>query len=130
MGSQYGLLHPLDPVMRATATHIEQDLLGVKGGLHRYRADTFYGGGEWLLLTALLGEYRLATGDTEGARRCLVYVEEHVDEQGYLPEQDSSAPLYPSYVKQWVERWGPVAHPLLWSHAAYLSLKAMLDGIS
>lgn len=127
---QHGLLHPLHPIMQATARHIEQHLIGAKGGVHRYRADTFYGGGEWMLLTALLGEYRLAVGDTKGARRCLVYVEAYVDEQGYLPEQDSAAPLYPSYVEQWVERWGPVARPLLWSHAAYLSLRAALDGIS
>ena len=115
--------------MQATVTRIEKDLIGAGGGMHRYRADTFYGGGEWMLLTALLGEYRLAIGDAEGARGCLVYVEAHADEQGYLPEQDSTAPLYPSYVEGWVERWGPVARPLLWSHAAYLSLSALLNGI-
>ena len=124
---EYGLLAADDALMRATASRIEQDLLGVAGGIHRYRADTFYGGGEWMLLTALLGEYYVATDRLEKARRCLAYVEAHADEQGHLPEQDSSAALYPAYVEPWQARWGTVARPLLWSHAAYLSLSARLQ---
>ena len=124
---EHGLLRPLEPVMQATAARIETDLVGATGGVHRYRADTFYGGGEWMLLTALLGEYRLAIGNVKGAQRCLAYVEMHADEHDCLPEQSSAAPLNPSYVEQWVERWGPVARPLLWSHAAYLSLSAALN---
>lgn len=124
---EYGLLRPDDPLMRATAARIECDLIGATGGVHRYRADTYYGGGEWVLLAALLGEYRAALGDEDGARACLAFVAAHADARGQLPEQVSDAPLHPSYVRQWVERWGPVARPLLWSHAAYLSLAAALD---
>ena len=124
--SDHGMLGPTDPVMRATATRIETELVGATGGVHRYRADTFYGGGEWILLTALLGEYRAAIGDTQGAHECLAYVEAHTDPRGYLPEQIIAAPLNPSYVATWTKRWGPVAYPLLWSHAAYLSLSATL----
>ncbi len=113
--------------MRATAARIETDLTGATGGVHRYRADTFYGGGEWILLTALLGEYRAAIGDTKGALKCLEYVETHTDAKGYLPEQIIVAPLNPLYVATWTKRWGPVACPLLWSHAAYLSLSATLQ---
>jgi GH15 family glucan-1,4-alpha-glucosidase len=123
---EHGLLQPQEPRMMETARRIEQDLIGRTGGVHRYAEDTYYGGGEWMLLTALLGEYRVAVGDVEGARRCLAYVEAHMDEQGYLPEQDCTAPLYPSYVQPWIERWGQVACPLLWSHGAYLSLCATL----
>ncbi|MGH2344532.1 MAG: glycoside hydrolase family 15 protein, partial [Chloroflexota bacterium] len=82
---------PRDEIMRATAARIEHDLIGGTGGVHRYRADTFYGGGEWMLLTALLGEYRLAAGDRAGARRCLAYVAAHADGAGALPEQSSAA---------------------------------------
>ena len=121
---EHGLLHPMDPLMQTTVRRIEKDLIGAGGGVHRYRTDTFYGGGEWMLLTALLGEYQSVIGDAKSARSCLAYIEAHADEHGYLPEQDSTAPLYPSYVEGWVERWGPVARPLLWSHAAYLSLNA------
>lgn len=123
----HGMLRPADPVMRATATRIETGLIGATGGVHRYRADTFYGGGEWILLTALLGEYRAALGDTQGALESLAYVEAHADPRGYLPEQISEAPLNPPYVATWTKRWGPVACPLLWSHAAYLSLSATLE---
>ncbi len=67
-----GLLSPADPLMRATAARVEADLIGATGGVHRYLADTFYGGGEWMLLTALLGEYRAAIGDMKGARAGIV----------------------------------------------------------
>ena len=50
------------------------------------------------------------------------------DAEGRLPEQVSDAPLDPSYVQEWIDRWGPVARPLLWSHATYLGLRAALGG--
>jgi GH15 family glucan-1,4-alpha-glucosidase len=123
---EHGLLPLSEPVMQATVTRIERDLLGRSGGVHRYSADTFYGGGEWILLTALLGEYYAAVGNLAAARRCLASIEAHADEQGYLPEQDISAPLAPAYVELWQTRWGSVARPLTWSHAAYLGLSTLL----
>ncbi len=122
-----GLLSPADPLMRATAARVEADLVGTTGGVHRYLADTFYGGGEWMLLTTLLGEYHVAIGDMPGARSRLAYVEAHADTRGYLPEQSGRAPLYPQRVREWEDRWGPAAYPLLWSHAAYLSLAAAMN---
>lgn len=123
----HGLLAPDEPLMRGTAARIVADLTGATGGIHRYRADTFYGGGEWLLLTALLGHYYLAIGDRAAADRCRAFVVRHADTEGRLPEQSSAAPLAPAYVAEWVERWGPVARPLLWSHAACLDLCAALS---
>lgn len=123
---EYGLLQPSDPLMQATAARIEQDLVGKTGGVHRYAKDTFYGGGEWVLLTTLLGEYYATTGDLAGAQRCLAFAEASANEQGHLPEQVSRAPLHPAYVEYWLGCWGPVACPLLWSHAAYLSLSAQM----
>jgi len=118
----HSLLRPNDPLMRGTVERIEADLIGKAGGVHRYRADTFYGGGEWVLLTALLGEYRAATGDATGARACHAFIEAQADVWGRLPEQTTAASFHPSRVGEWVDRWGPVACPLLWSHASYLSL--------
>lgn len=123
----HALLAPDDPLMRATAGRIAADLTGGTGGIHRYRADTFYGGGEWVLLTALLGEYQALAGDGDGAERCRRYAERHADAHGQLPEQLSAAPLAPERVAEWIDRWGPVAQPLLWSHAGYLSLSAALN---
>jgi hypothetical protein len=34
---------------------VERELVSPGGGVHRHREDVYYGGGEWLLLTALLG---------------------------------------------------------------------------
>lgn len=124
---EYALLRPEEPLMRATVARIERDLRGKSGGVHRYAGDTFYGGGEWILLTALLGEYYAITGDLAGAQHCLAFAEASADERGNLPEQVSRAPLHPAYVERWFGLWGPVACPLLWSHAAYLSLSAQVQ---
>lgn len=121
---EHGVLQPSDAVMQATVKRIEQDLIGKSGGVHRYRNDTFYGGGEWVLLTALLGEYYTATGNLAGVQNCLAFIETSADEQGHLPEQVSHALLHPEYVARWLTSWGPVARPLLWSHAGYLSVVA------
>jgi GH15 family glucan-1,4-alpha-glucosidase len=112
--------------MEGTVQRIEADLVGASGGVHRYRADTFYGGGEWTLLTALLGQYYAQVHNHAAALRCLRVVEAHAGEQGQLPEQWSNAALAPAYIRQWTERWGGVATPLLWSHAEYLRLAAAL----
>lgn len=126
---EHGLFQSSDPLIQATVARIEQDLLGKAGGVRRYARDTFYGGGEWVLLTALLGEYYVATSNLAGAKRCLAFVEGAANEQGDLPEQIIRTPLYPEYVERWHDRWGPVACPLLWSHAAYLSLKAQVPEV-
>ena len=121
---EHGVLAASDPLMRATVARIEHNLTGQTGGIHRYRNDTFYGGGEWINLTALLGEYHAATGNRAGLQRCLAFIEAAASPEGHLPEQISHAPLHPAYVEEWRARWGNVASPLLWSHAAYLSLVA------
>ncbi len=123
----HALLSAGDPLMLATAVRITADLVGRTGGVHRYRADTYYGGGEWTLLAALLGQYAGAIGDHATAAHYRAWVAAQAVEQLWLPEQISTAPLAPERVAEWVERWGPVACPLLWSHANYLNLVAALQ---
>jgi len=118
-----------DPLMVATATRIEADLFHA-GGVHRYRSDTFYGGGEWLLLAALLGSYRLRAGDAQGAMHQLRWVAAHATDEGDLPEQVADHLLDPGSQQTWLERWGPVATPLLWSHAMYLTLALETQTVS
>jgi isomaltose glucohydrolase len=96
------------------------------GGVHRH-ADTYYGGGEWLLLTAMLGLARLEAGDPEGARGCLDWVGAHASPAGELPEQSQDHLLAPEHYERWVEKWGPPPSPLLWSHAMFLDLATELD---
>lgn len=122
----YGLLAADDPRMVATVKTIERDLR--KGGVHRYAADSYYGGGEWILLTAWLGWYYAECGESAKARECLDWVAQHADAEGELPEQVATHLNVPGKYAEWVARWGPVAKPLLWSHAQYLILLKALNG--
>jgi len=118
----YRLLLPDDPIMRATVARIEADLRHRGGGVHRYAADTYYGGGEWVLLAAWLGWYYVELGERARARELLAWVESQADEEGNLPEQIPQTLNEPRMLQPWVEKWGPIACPLLWSHAMYLIL--------
>lgn len=118
----YCLLSPEDPIVQTTIARIETDLHRPGGGVYRYRTDTYFGGGEWILLSAWLGWYYIQTGELEKANTLLKWIENQADEQGYLPEQVTAHLLIPDRYAEWESRWGPVAKPLLWSHAMYLIL--------
>lgn len=120
----YGLIPLTDPVMHATVASIEEDLVTADGA-HRYRDDTYYGGGSWILLSAWLGWYYAQLGDDRSRRRAfdlLRWVALQADKNGLLPEQVTEHLLAPDYLETWVKRWGRSARPLLWSHAMYLIL--------
>lgn len=120
----YQILEPDHPVMAATVQRIESELTA--GGVHRYRGDTYYGGGEWILLTAWLGWYWAERGDLGRARELLEWVEAQADGAGQLPEQVPVDLNDPDSYPIWEERWGEIAKPLLWSHAKYLILHEKL----
>lgn len=125
LATPYRVVLPTDPWMRTTVAHIESELRA-GGGVHRYRADSYYGGGEWVLLTAWLGWHYLEAGEPEKALEALRWVEEQADDQGQLPEQVPVALNDPALYEPWRRRWGNIARPLLWSHAKYLILVAGL----
>jgi GH15 family glucan-1,4-alpha-glucosidase len=118
----YRLLAVHDPIMRSTVARIEAELGSLDSGVHRYRRDTYYGGGEWPLLTAWLGWYYAEQGQIDHARVAQSWIEIQVTPTGDLPEQVQINLNDPSYYPSWVEQWGEVATPLLWSHAMYLIL--------
>jgi len=120
-GTPFRLISPDNPVMRATVSKIERDLIHA-GGAHRYALDTYYGGGEWTLLSAWLGWYYAESGDRARAKQYLAWVETQADENGNLPEQVSTHMLFSNRFAEWEARWGPIARPLLWAHAMYLIL--------
>jgi GH15 family glucan-1,4-alpha-glucosidase len=122
IATPYKLLDPDDPIMQATISYIEKDLHRPNGGVYRYLVDTYYGGGEWVILAAWLGWHHARCGNTARARDLLGWIESVVDENGYLPEQVSTHLLFPDRFAEWETRWGPVAQPLLWSHAMVLIL--------
>lgn len=126
LATPFAIVAADDPLMVATVRRIDADLVHA-GGVHRYRQDTFYGGGEWLLLAGLLGSYRLRRGDSSGAVRQLGWIAAHATADGDLPEQVADHLLDPGSRQTWLDRWGPVATPLLWSHAMYLTLALETD---
>ncbi len=121
VATPFGMVAPDDPITIATIEAIEADLVNA-GGVHRYALDTYYGGGEWLLLAALLGWHYASVGRTDDALRQLHWVAAHATTDGDLPEQVDDHLLAPERQAEWLKRWGPVATPLLWSHAMYLTL--------
>jgi len=127
VATPYRLLAPDDPITRATVARIEADLRHQSGGVHRYADDTYYGGGEWVLLAAWLGWHYVEVGERARARELLAWVEAQADEKGNLPEQMPQTLNDPRLLQPWVEKWGPIACPLLWSHAMYVILLHALD---
>lgn len=127
-GVPFGLVSSSDPLMTATVRAIESSL--AHGGVHRYLEDTYYGGGEWLLLSALLGWHYASVGRLDAARAQLAWVLEHATQDGDLPEQVADHLLAPGARQKWIDRWGPVATPLLWSHAMFLTLALELSELT
>jgi GH15 family glucan-1,4-alpha-glucosidase len=122
----FRLLDPDDELMASTVEAIERQLVRNGGGVHRYCTDTYFGGGEWPLLAALLGWYYTEAGRHTDAIAQLRWVVAQATLDGDLPEQTSKNLLAPEYEQQWIDRWGPVATPLLWSHAMLLTLAGEL----
>ena len=123
----YGLFLPNDPIWQATLEKIEHDLHRPGGGVYRYLGDTYYGGGEWVLLAGWLGWAYAGAGQPGQAGELLEWIEAQAGKDGSLPEQVSQHTLAPGYLPEWEQRWGPAADPLLWSHAKYLILHDVLS---
>jgi len=123
----YHMFDPTDSIILSSVAQIEEKLHRPQGGVYRFQTDTFYGGGEWLLLAAWLGWYYAEIGEYDLAKKLRRWIEDQSDAEGHLPEQVSSNTLSPDYIKEWEDRWGPVAKPLLWSHAMYLILHDALE---
>lgn len=124
LSTPFGVLAPDDPLLAATVAAIHGDLCGPGGGVYRYRGDTYYGGGQWLLLTSSLAWHERETGNEDVACELQAWVRAQARAGGDLPEQVTGHAQDTSMIEPWVERWGPVATPLLWSHAMYLLAEA------
>jgi isomaltose glucohydrolase len=106
------------PVITETVAAVEDRL--TDGGVHRYENDTFYGGGQWPVLACLLAQHHARAGDPPRAAQLIDWVVSTADEDLLLPEQVGPR-LAPDRLAEWEERWGPSAHPLLWSHGMFLA---------
>ena len=65
-------------------------LVSPGGGVHRHLDDVYYGGGEWLLLTAMLG-----LAEPEHGEERLEWIAAHAAPDGGLPEQSQDHLLHP-----------------------------------
>lgn len=126
LGVPYGIVALEDPIMQKTIAGIESTLR-CDGGIHRYNKDTYYGGGEWLLLTAWLGWYYAKIGALEKAKIITEWIESQANNLGWLPEQIPETLIDSPYFEVWRQRWGEIASPLLWSHAQYIILANSLN---
>ncbi|MBI2776243.1 MAG: glycoside hydrolase family 15 [Chloroflexi bacterium] len=117
----FGLVEPGDPLMAATVAAIEAQLVHDRG-VHRYTTDSYYGGGDWLLLAGFLGWQYARSGRTADGFAELEWIASRATSTGELPEQTPDHLIAPEARDGWLRRWGPVATPLLWSHAMYLTL--------
>lgn len=104
-------------VVAGTVEAVLSELLVPGGGVRRYLGDSYYGGGEWLLLTSWLGWHAVLAGNRRLAEHCDRWVRAQATAGGELTEQVTSHPQFPEMVQPWIHRRGPVAVPLLWSHA-------------
>lgn len=124
----FAVVDPAGRLAEHTLAAIERDLVEPEGGVHRYLADVFYGGGQWPVLAGLLGWHYARLGRVADARRQLDWIAAQATAEHLLPEQAPDARLlHPEHLARWERRWGPVATPLLWSHAMYLILADALD---
>ena len=119
-----GAIDPQGAVAEATYRRIVTEL--GPDGVHRFRADTFFGGGRWVVLAGFVGWHEARTGRHDAALARLVWMADQADVEGNLPEQVTEHALHPEWIAEWVQRWGPVAQPLLWSQAMFLVLAVEL----
>lgn len=118
-------LDPTSSIGKTTIGAIEEELT-VNNGVHRYLADTYYGGGQWPLLSCFLGLACNAAGDRSRAHALLEWVASTAGPADEIPEQVEQHLLDPAHLQPWNERWGSSAAPLLWSHAMYVRLATEL----
>lgn len=133
----YGIFAADDVRVLKTVEMIEQTILK-NGGLHRYAADTYFGGGAWVILSAWLGWYYLelarinpqladdAYGKAEALKTWIEAQAGTGGKEGWLPEQVAQDLNAPKFYPEWVARWGDIADPLLWSHAEYIILENLM----
>ncbi|MGO9581268.1 MAG: glycoside hydrolase family 15 protein [Acidimicrobiales bacterium] len=129
LSEPFGLCDPREPAFVETARVIGAEL-DLDGGIRRYPADTYYGGGAWPVLTASLGWYRASIGELEEARRRRDWIAERFDAEGRLGEQFGGERRDPGKYAEWIRRWGSPARDLVWSHAMYVVLCDELEVIS
>lgn len=123
LATPFRLIEGDDSTLAATIEGIRDSLASPTGGIRRYLGDSYYGGNPWLLLTSWLGWHDRLHGNVIGHSHARDWVRARQGNRGWLPEQILDEAQDSSAVQPWLDRWGPVADPLLWSHAKYLLMQ-------
>jgi isomaltose glucohydrolase len=126
LATPFHLVDGGDPYFIETVRVIEEQLT-FEGGLRRYPTDTYYGSGSWPVLSASLGWHYAAAGDHAAARRCQEWIFDRFDSDDRLAEQYGGERRDPVHYEEWVQRWGPPAADLTWSHAMHVVLCTELE---
>ena len=126
LATPFRLVDQHDPWMQRTLEQIESGLV-VDRGVHRHREDIYFGGGQWLLLAAFLGWHYVELGRLEDAWSELDWIAGQATPAGELPEQVGHHLLAPDHFGDWPV---PIATPLLWSHAMFLTLASELGALA
>lgn len=113
-------------IAKMTIQRIEKDIYREEGGVYRYLEDTYFGGGEWILLSCWLGWYYVKANQEKKAEKILEWADSHFDEDYQLPEIVLENVFEKDKLYEWEKRWGKNAKPLLWSHAMYIILTNVL----
>ena len=130
VATPFGLLGHDDPLMEATVRTVESELVvgprrppAPGRRVLRRRALGRPRRAPRLALRARCGDWRRRAPSWTGSppRRA---------RDGELPEQLEEHLLHPRKRAEWVDRWGPPARPLLWSHALFLALALELGALS
>ena len=122
LGAPFNVFAADDPRLLATVAEIEDKLVDDNGGVRRYAADTYFGGGSWPVLTCSLGWHYSRAGRLDDADHCLDWTRAHIDGEGRLGEQFGGEGRDREHYDEWVQRWGHPARDLLWSHAMHVVL--------
>ncbi len=116
----HGLFDVDSPIMQRTLNRIERELHANESGVHRHLEDTYYGGGAWVLLALWLAWFYTERDCADKARALIEWAEQQTDANNNLPEQVNTPMLDKEFYEPWVAKRGPIANPLLWTHAKYI----------
>ena len=106
--------------MKKTARTVMNELYF--DGASEVQKDTYFGGGSWILLSAYLAGHLKSNNERDISEEIKAWIERKADSKGFLPEQVPENLLEERMYAPWVEKWGEIASPLLWSHAAYIDM--------
>ena len=111
----FEIFEPNDEIVKNTVEKIEKELKTISGGFLRYEGDNYMGGNAWIISSLWLAMYYIKSDNKERAKELYVWVTNHSDDKGFLPEQIDANTGKVAWITQ-----------LSWSHALYIIVGTFL----